>query len=86
MVERALRLWQDRHREGNRVSEMQYKGYAARIEHDDADGLFFGRIAGLRDGMGFHAHTVEDLRAAFHEAVEDYLEICAKIGKAPQKS
>jgi len=65
---------------------MQYKGHAARIEYDDEDGLFFGRIAGLRDGVGFHADTVEDLRAAFHEAVEDYLETCARIGKAPRKS
>lgn len=64
---------------------MQYKGYAARIEYDEV-GLFFGRIAGIRDGVGFHADTVEDLRSAFHEAVEDYLETCAKIGKEPQKS
>lgn len=53
------------------ATAMQYKGYAARIECDDEDGLFFGRIAGIRDGVGFHADTVEDLRAAFHEAVED---------------
>ena len=25
-------------------------------------------------------------RAAFHEAVEDYIETCAKIGKEPQKA
>ena len=71
-------------REG--ATTMQYKGHAARIEYDDEDGLFFGRIAGLRDGVGFHADTVEDLRAAFHEAVEDYLETCARIGKRPQKA
>lgn len=65
---------------------MQYKGHAARIEYDDEDGLFFGRIAGIRDGVGFHADTVEDLPAAFHEAVEDNLETCARIGKRPQES
>ena len=26
------------------------------------------------------------LRQAFHEAVEDYLDTCAKIGKEPQKA
>ena len=36
--------------------------------------------------MGFHADTVEDLRAAFHEAVEDYIETCAKLGKDPQRA
>ena len=39
---------------------MSYKGYTARIEYDDEDGIFFGRIAGISDGVGFHANTVED--------------------------
>lgn len=65
---------------------MTYKGYAARVEYDDEDGIFTGRIAGIRDGVGFHADTVEGLREAFREAVEDYLETCAKIGKDPQRA
>jgi predicted HicB family RNase H-like nuclease len=68
------------------TNTMTYKGYAARIEYDDEDGIFTGRIAGIRDGVGFHADTVEGLREAFHEAVEDYIETCAKIGKEPQKT
>jgi predicted HicB family RNase H-like nuclease len=64
---------------------MAYKGYSARIEYDDEDRIFFGRLAGIRDGVGFHADTVADLRAAFEEAVDDYLETCAKVGKEPQK-
>ena len=65
---------------------MSYKGYTARIEYDDDDGIFTGRIAGIRDGVSFHADAVEGLREAFHEAVEDYIETCAKIGKEPQKA
>ena len=68
------------------TNSMSYKGYSARIEYDDDDGIFTGRIAGIRDGVGFHADTVEALRGAFHEAVEDYIEACAKIGKEPQKA
>ncbi|MDF2094474.1 type II toxin-antitoxin system HicB family antitoxin [Aquibaculum arenosum] len=67
------------------MNTMAYKGYSARIEYDDEDGIFFGKIAGIADGVGFHADNVADLRAAFHEAVEDYLETCAKVGKPPQK-
>ena len=67
------------------MNTMTYKGYGARIEYDDDDGLFFGRIAGIRDGVGFHAEDVAGLREAFREAVDDYIETCAKIGKAPQK-
>jgi predicted HicB family RNase H-like nuclease len=68
------------------ANAMSYKGYSARVEYDDEDGIFTGRIMGIRDGVGFHADTVEGLREAFHEAVEDYLETCAKIGKEPQKA
>lgn len=68
------------------TSTMTYKGYAARIDYDDDDRIFTGRIAGIRDGVGFHGDTVEGLRTAFHEAVEDYIETCAKIGKEPQKA
>lgn len=68
------------------MSAMNYKGYSARIEYDDADEIFFGRIAGITDGVSFHADTVKDLKAAFHEAVDDYIRTCAAIGKPPQKS
>ena len=65
---------------------MSYKGYLARVEYDDEDGIFTGRLAGIRDGVGFHADTVEGLRAAFHEAVEDYLATCARLGREPQRA
>lgn len=35
--------------------------------------------------VGFHAYTVDDLKQAFYEAVDDYLETCEHIGNAPQK-
>ncbi len=68
------------------TNSMIYRGYSARIEYDDGDGIFTGRLAGIQDGVGFHAETVEGLRAAFHEAVEDYVETCAKVGKEPQRA
>jgi predicted HicB family RNase H-like nuclease len=43
-------------------------------------------IAGIRDSVSFHADTVKGLQDAFHEAVDDYLETCAKLGKEPQKA
>jgi predicted HicB family RNase H-like nuclease len=68
------------------TSAMSFKGYAARVEYDDDDEIFTGRIAGIRDSVSFHADTVKGLRDAFHEAVDDYLETCAKLGKDPQKA
>ncbi len=68
------------------MSTMTYKGYAARIEYSDEDGCFIGHIAGIKDVIGFHADSVKELRAAFVEAVDDYLVTCEKIGRVPQKA
>ncbi|WP_350598544.1 type II toxin-antitoxin system HicB family antitoxin [Pseudomonas sp. 65/3-MNA-CIBAN-0223] len=68
------------------MNVMNYQGYAARIEYSDEDGLFVGHIAGIRDVVGFHGESVSELRSAFEEAITDYLETCAKLGRAPQKS
>lgn len=67
------------------MKAMSYRGYAARIEFDAGDEIFAGRIAGIRDVVGFHADNVEDLKAAFREAVDDYLATCEAVGKEPQK-
>ena len=67
------------------MKTMTYQGYAARIEYSDEDACFVGHIAGIRDIVGFHGESVAELRAAFEEAVEDYLETCQKVGRPPQK-
>jgi predicted HicB family RNase H-like nuclease len=64
---------------------LSYNGYSARVQFDADDRIFFGRIAGIDDGVGFHADTVDGLIEAFHEAVDDYLAACEKIGKKPDK-
>ncbi|HPO08354.1 MAG TPA: type II toxin-antitoxin system HicB family antitoxin [bacterium] len=67
------------------MNTMTYRGYAARIEYSDEDRCLVGHIAGIRDVVGFHAESVSELRKAFQEAVDDYLETCEKLGRAPQK-
>ena len=64
---------------------MTYKRYSARIEFDAEDRLFVGHLAGVRDIVGFHGASVAELEAAFHEAVDDYLAACKKLGQAPNK-
>lgn len=64
---------------------MTYKGYSARVEFDAEDRLFVGHLAGVRDIVGFHGASVAELEAAFHEAVDDYLAACKKLGQEPNK-
>ena len=68
------------------MSSMSYNSYLASIEYSEEDACFIGKIAGIQDVVGFHAESVVDLRSAFHEAVDDYVATCAKIGKSPQKA
>jgi predicted HicB family RNase H-like nuclease len=65
---------------------LTYNGHSARIEFDAEDDVFFGQIAGIEDGVTFHADDVADLRSAFREAVDDYLATCGKLGKTPEKA
>lgn len=67
------------------MNTMTYKNYPARIEYSEEDGCFVGHIVGINSVVGFHGETVAELRAAFEEAVDDYLETCARLGRAPQK-
>lgn len=67
------------------MNMMEFKGFAARVEYSEEDGCFIGHIAGIRDVIGFHGESVTELRAAFQEAVEDYLATCEKLGREPNK-
>lgn len=66
-------------------NRMLHKGYTARIEYSEADECFVGHIAGIGDIVGFHGESVLELRDAFAEAVDDYLETCEKLNRTPQK-
>ena len=63
-----------------------YKGHGARVAFDEVDWLFVGHLAGIRDVVGFHGTSVDELEAAFHEAVDDYLAHCEAQGISPKKA
>lgn len=62
-----------------------YKGYAATIWFDADDRAFHGMVEGLRDVIHFSGVSVDELEAAFHGSVEDYLAMCAEDGVKPEK-
>ena len=64
---------------------MEYKGYFARVEFDDEANIFHGEVINLRDVITFEGESVEELREAFTDSVEDYLEFCAERGEDPEK-
>jgi len=67
------------------MNSMSYKGYTARIEFDERDDIFVGRVLGVRDIISFHADSVAELCAELSVAVDDYLTDCAERGVSPDK-
>jgi predicted HicB family RNase H-like nuclease len=67
------------------MNTMNHKGYTARIEFDERDNIFVGRVLGLRSIISFHGETVADLRHDFEEAIEDFLNDCKEQGVKPEK-
>jgi predicted HicB family RNase H-like nuclease len=64
---------------------MEYKGYLSRIEFDDEASTFHGEVVNIRDVITFQGRSVEDLRRAFEDSVEDYLAFCAERGEPPEQ-
>ena len=64
---------------------MGYKNYLARIEFDENADIFHGEITNIRDVVTFQGKSVDELRHALEDSVEDYLEFCAERGEEPDK-
>jgi predicted HicB family RNase H-like nuclease len=65
---------------------MTYKGYAARIEFDQRDNIFIGKIIGITDSITFHGETVKELQTDFQAAVDHYAADCDAAGRKPLKA
>lgn len=67
------------------MNTMSHKGYTARVEYDERDNIFVGRILGIRSIISFHGETVKQLRSEFERAIKEYLTDCRKEGITPEK-
>ncbi len=65
---------------------MEYKGYVGSVEFSEEDGLFFGKVMGLRSLLSYEGSSAAELVADFHAAVDDYLSLCAAEGTEPEKA
>ena len=64
---------------------MTYKGYIGTVRFSEEDEVFHGKIEAINDLIMFEGTSVKELKKAFHEAVDDYLETCKEMGREPQK-
>jgi predicted HicB family RNase H-like nuclease len=62
-----------------------YKGYLARIAFDEQANLFHGEAINTRDVVTFQGQSIDELRQALADSLEDYLSVCAERGEAPDQ-
>ena len=67
------------------MKTMTYKGYTAEIIYSDEDSCFVGHLVNIDDIVGFHGDTDEELRDAFENMVELYIETLAEPENSTQK-
>ncbi|MCD7822689.1 MAG: type II toxin-antitoxin system HicB family antitoxin [Oscillospiraceae bacterium] len=65
---------------------MKYKDYIGSVEFSESDGVFFGKVMGIRALISYEGETAKDLVEDFHEAVDDYLILCEEKGIEPEKA
>ena len=62
---------------------MDYKGYFGSVNFSEEDMVFHGKLEFIRDLVTYEADDAKGIVKEFHEAVDDYLEMCGAQGKEP---
>ncbi|NND32166.1 MAG: type II toxin-antitoxin system HicB family antitoxin [Saprospiraceae bacterium] len=68
------------------TDKLRFKEFIGSVHFSAEDEVFYGRIEGINDLVTFEGSTVNTLKRAFKEAVEDYLNLCKETGKEVFKS
>lgn len=64
---------------------LKYRGYIGHFVFDEKIALFQGNIANIHALITFEGKSVESTQRAFHDAVDEYIAWCTKVGKAPEE-
>ena len=65
---------------------MEYKGYIGSVEFSEEDGVFFGKVMGLRALISYEGTNAKELVEDFHGSVDEYLAVCMEEGVEPEKA
>jgi len=67
------------------MKPMRHKGYVGSVECSVEDNCLHGQILHVNDLVTYEAEMPAELQAVFEEAVDDYIETCAQVGKEPDR-
>ena len=67
------------------MNVMIYKGYHGCFDYNENADIFHGQVMNLTDVITFEGRSIDELKQALADSVDDYLEFCASEGKTPEK-
>lgn len=67
------------------MNAMAYKGYEATVDYNADAELFHGEVVNTRDVITFQGQSVDELKSALADSIEDYLAFCRQRGEDPEK-
>ena len=67
------------------MATMEYKGYVARIETDDENNGFHGRVINISDVVNFKGKSIAELKKEFANSMNEYFAFCRERGSAPDQ-
>ena len=67
------------------MNALDYKGYVGTFAYDEDADVFHGRVIGLRDVVKLEGRSIDELKQALADTVDDYLEFCKEHGEEPEK-
>ncbi|TIH19867.1 type II toxin-antitoxin system HicB family antitoxin [Marinifilum sp. JC120] len=67
------------------MNTIQYKGYLGKFEYDPDADIFHGEVINLKDVITFQGRSIDELKTALADSVEDYLDFCREEGDKPEK-
>jgi len=65
---------------------LHYRDYVGSLELSERDGVFHGKVIGVKALISFEGDSVNSIIEDFHNAVDEYLKFCADNGKEPEKA
>ncbi|MCR5768037.1 MAG: antitoxin HicB [Lachnospiraceae bacterium] len=68
------------------TNTIEYKGCIGSIEFSENDGVYYGKVQGIRSLISYEGKDIEELISDFHGAVDEYLDLCAEEGEEPETS
>ena len=66
------------------MATLEYEGYIARIETDEENNGFHGRVINIGDVVNFKGRSMAELKREFANSMKEYFAFCKERGEEPE--